>query len=142
MVNALKQIRKRTKKSIEDEIENNEIDSIIKDNPITCACYYRNRISSLRNLICHENKYYGDVEECFFVTEFQNRGSKHDHALLWINNAPIFGKDIDCEIENFVGKYLSCDSSITTDELKTLHHHRHTKTCRKKKNMHCRFNFP
>ena len=68
LVNALKQIRKRTKKSIEDEIENNEIDSTIKDDPVTCARYYRNRISSLRNLICHENKYYGDVEDYFFVT--------------------------------------------------------------------------
>ena len=86
--------------------------------------------------------YYGGVKDYLFVMGFQNKGSKHDHALLWIKNAPIFGKDIDSEIENFVDKYVSCDSSIITDELKILHHHHHTKTCRKNKNMHCRFNFP
>jgi hypothetical protein len=28
------------------------------------------------------------------------------------------------------------------DELKMLQHHPHTKTCRKRKKVHCRFNFP
>jgi len=29
----------------------------------------------------------------FFVIEFQNYGSKHDHGLLWVANAPTYHLD-------------------------------------------------
>jgi hypothetical protein len=44
-----------------------------------------------------------------FVIEFQNRGSKHDHGLLWIKNAPMYGMHTNEEIERFVNMYISCD---------------------------------
>ena len=33
-------------------------------------------------------------------------------------------------------------SRILSNYLKTIQHHHHTKACRKKRNAHCRFNFP
>ena len=115
---------------------------MIRNDPVTCARYYRNRICALRSLILHDNKYYGDIQDFFFVTEFQNRRSEHDHALLWVKDAPIYGKNADQEIEDFIDKYLTCDSTSIADSLRTLHHHHHTKSCRKRKKLHCRFNFP
>jgi hypothetical protein len=44
----------------------------------------------------------------FFVIKFQNCGSEHDHGLLWIKDAPIYGINTNEEIENFVDKYISC----------------------------------
>ena len=143
MVNALKQIRLNKKQKIENEIVENEIDSMIRNDPVTCARYYRNRINARRQLICHNDNYYGKIKDYFYITEFQNRGSEHDHGLLWIKDAPIYGTNTNEEIETFVDRYLSCNSSILEDDLKILQHHRHTKTCRKNKNKkHCRFNFP
>jgi hypothetical protein len=44
-------------------------------------------------------KYFlGKYQTSYFVTEFQNRGSEHEHGLLWIEDAPIYGKDSDSEI--------------------------------------------
>jgi hypothetical protein len=45
------------------------------------------------------------------VTNFQNRGRRHDHGLLWIKDAPIYRKNVEIFFENFVDKYLSCDST-------------------------------
>jgi len=42
---------------IENEIENNEIVSLIRKDHVTCAHYNRNRIFFLLHLICHDNKY-------------------------------------------------------------------------------------
>jgi hypothetical protein len=38
------------------------------------------------------------------VTEFQNKGSEHDHALLWIEGAPVYGNENNSQIEQFVDK--------------------------------------
>jgi hypothetical protein len=48
----------------------------------------------------------------FFVIEFHNCGSEHDHGLLWIKDAPIYGINTNEEIENFVDKYISYDVSL------------------------------
>jgi hypothetical protein len=47
---------------------------------------------------------FGKVNDFYFVTEFQNRRSEHDHGLLWIKDAPIYGVDSNETIEQFVKK--------------------------------------
>jgi hypothetical protein len=55
---------------------------------------------------------FGQVCDCFFVIKFQNCGSEHDHGLLWIKDATIYGINTNKEIENFVDKYISYDVSL------------------------------
>ena len=74
--------------------------------------------------------------------EFQHRGSKHDHGLLWIENAPICGIDSNATIENFINRYILCDNHILTSNFREAQIHRHKKTCRKKNQQVCRFNYP
>jgi hypothetical protein len=41
------------------------------------------------------------VDKCvcvFFVIEFQNCGNEHDHGLLWIKDAPLYGINTNEEI--------------------------------------------
>ena len=40
------------------------------NDPITCARYYRNRVNALRQLIFHDDNYYGNIKDYFYVTEF------------------------------------------------------------------------
>jgi hypothetical protein len=89
IVSDLHSNRKHKKKK--DTLENNDIDYLIRKYPVTCTRYYRHRINSLRQLICHDETFFKKISNNFFVTEFQNRGNEHDHALLWIEGAPVYG---------------------------------------------------
>jgi hypothetical protein len=50
-----------------------------------------------------DNSIFGHLLDIFFVTKLQtSRGSQHDHGLLWVANAPIYGLDPKNAITNFV----------------------------------------
>jgi hypothetical protein len=79
----------------------------------------------------------------FFVTEFQNHGNKHDHGLLWIKHAPMYGMHTNEEIEQFVDVYIFCDVSLLPNLLQNAQQHQqHTCTCKKKNHVVCRFHYP
>jgi hypothetical protein len=69
------------------------------------------------------------------VTEFHNKGSEHDHALLWIEGALVYGNDNNSQIEQFVDKYITCNTDHLDRELAKFHRHYHTKSCKKTKNI-------
>ena len=79
-VSALYRNGKRKKQT--DTLENDDIDYLIRKDPVTCTRYYRHRINALRQLICHDETFFGKISDYYFVTEFHNRGSEHDHTLL------------------------------------------------------------
>ncbi|CAB4032107.1 ATP-dependent DNA helicase PIF1, partial [Paramuricea clavata] len=67
--------------------------------------------------------------------EYQQRGSPHIHMLLWLENAPAFGEDLDCVVVSFIDKIITCEKPTGDKELLTLVNrqvHRHSHTCRKK----------
>jgi hypothetical protein len=129
VVSELHRNRKRKKET--NALENNDIDYFIKKDPVTCTRYYRHRINDLRQLIFHDETFFGKISDYFFVTEFQNRGNEHDHALLWIEGAPVYGVDINSEIKQFVDKYIACNTDHLDPELAKVHRHYHTRSCRK-----------
>jgi hypothetical protein len=96
----------------------------------------------VKQLICHDEMFFGNVSDYYFVTEFQNRGSEHEHGLLWIEDAPIYGRESNSQIENFLDKYITCDTDHLDPDLSKLHKHYHTRSCKKRKNSHCKYNFP
>ena len=65
-----------------------------------------------------------------------------NHTLLWIEGAPVYGAENNSQIEQFVDKYITCNIDHLDPELAKFHRHYHTKSCRKQKNSHCRYNFP
>jgi hypothetical protein len=68
----------------------------------------------------------------FFVKKIQNHGYEHDHGLLWIKDAPIYGIILkNEEIENFVDMYIGCDVSLLPITLQNAQH-QHIKKCFKK----------
>ena len=79
--------------------------------------------------------------------EFQFQGSPHAHCFIWIKDFPVLSEDtIDLFID-FIDKHVSAflPDSVTCPVLhklvKTYQTHTHSKTCRKYKNLACRFNF-
>ena len=109
LVNALFELqRKRRKRKHIETIEDFDIDSIIRKNLVTCSQHYRHRINAIKQLICDDKGVFGKILDYYFITEFQNRGSEHDHALLWIENAPLCGKSDNASIQKFVENYITC----------------------------------
>ncbi len=69
------------------------------------------------------------------VIEFQNCESEHNHGLLWIKNAPMYGVHTNEEIEQFIEMYISCDVSLLPNPVQNAQQHQHTHMCKKKKTM-------
>jgi hypothetical protein len=65
------------------------------------------------------------------VIEFHNKGNEHDHALLWIEDAPVYGADKNSEIKQFADKYMTCNTNHLEPDLAKVHRHYHTRSCRK-----------
>jgi hypothetical protein len=66
---------------------------------------------------------FGYISDFFFITEFQNCENEHDHGLLWIKNAPMYGVHTNEEIEKFVDMYISCDVSLLPNPLQNAQQH-------------------
>jgi hypothetical protein len=60
---------------------------------------------------------FGPLLDFFLVTKFQNRGSEHDHRIVWAANAPTYGSEFNKIIDFFVDKYITCDSDKLTPNL-------------------------
>jgi len=97
---------------------------------------------SLHSLITKKNELFGQVQDYFFITEFQHRGTEHDHGLLWIQNVSIYQKSLNVDVIGFIDQYLTCDSTILSKHMIQFQTHHNTKTCKKHKNSSCRFSFP
>ncbi len=89
-----------------------------------------------------DNLIFGHLSKKFFVTKFQSHESQREHGLLWVANAPIYGLDSNNTIENFVKKYILYDNNKLASNFREVQTHCHKKTCRKKNQVICRFNFP
>ena len=123
----------------EQTIQYDDIDKIllVKRDPITCARYYRHRISAIRKLLFIDNSFFGHVSIYFSIIEFKNRGNEHDHLLIWVKNVPIYGRETNDEIVNFVDTHITCNTEHLQSHLANLHKHHHTRQCKKtsKKNV-------
>ena len=76
----------------------------------------------------------GKVLDCFYRVEFQQRGSPHIHMLVWKENAPTLETNSEEETVQFVDQYLTCNTDNgNTANLVGLQSHKHSRTCRKKK---------
>lgn len=97
---------------------------------------------------------FGVVEDYFWRVEYQARGAPHVHCMLWIEGAPILGRDNTEEVIQYLEKIATCDmpdsnTSPTLHELvKTFQVHKCNKYCTKLYRTHgktyrkCRFGFP
>ena len=92
----------------------------------------------------------GVVVDFFYRVEFQDRGSPHLHALMWVRDSPKYGRCTDSEYVKFIDNYNTCKlpNKQTQSELYKIvtecqfHSKSHTKSCKPQKNKSCRYGFP
>ena len=118
---------------------------LIQKDPVTCARNFDYMVQRLiYDILKSDLMPVGEIADFFYRVEFQQRGSPHIHALLWIKSAPLYELNSNNEIIEFADKYLTCkkNTSVEMVDLVNLQTHRHAKTCKKKGQKICRFNFP
>ena len=114
-----------------ESIEDKGLDFEIRKNLVLCTRYFNHRINSFRKMMLKNQELFGKVSDYFFITKFQNRGNEHVHFMLWIKDTPIFGQCKNINIEDFIDKYISCDSTLLDEKLVKMQTHHHTKTVQK-----------
>ena len=119
---------------------------LIRKDPVTCARNFEHMFRLFLNTFLRSKQMpIGEIEDFFYRVEFQQRGSPHIHALFWVKDAPQLGKDSNSDITAFGDKYVSCandGSGAVNADLVNVQLHRHAKTCKRKGQNICRFNFP
>ena len=112
---------------------------------MTCARHFDYQVNKfLQSFLLSTAAPLGNVADWFYRVEYQQRGSPHIHMLIWLENAPTFGVDLDCDVVSFIDKIITCEKPNDNPELITLVNrqvHRHSHTCRKKSKSVCRFNY-
>ena len=126
----------------------NERCSMLNLNPVVVAKHFQHRVETFfTELLLSQINPIGKIIYYALRIEFQMRGSPHLHALIWTSDCPKLtsdNKEAYIEfIDNHVQAYLPDDK--TEPELhelvKTYQKHNHSKSCKKYKNISCRFNF-
>lgn len=116
---------------------------LIQSDPVTCTRFFNHRVQVFFADVLKSSKFpLGKVIDHFHRVEFQQRGSPHIHMLVWIENAPLYVKSDNQDIENFIDSHSTCQKNNEIPDLINYQTHRHARTCRKKGKNICRFNFP
>ena len=113
---------------------------------MTCARHFDYQISLFPRIFLLSNVApLGKISDWFYRVEYQQRGSPHIHMLIWIENAPEYGKDDTADVTSFIDQIITCQRPRANAELLNLvnrQEHRHSHTCRKNTKAECRFNYP
>ena len=131
----------------EEEIENMnymERTTILQSNPVLLARHFQYRVENFFKYIVSHGTL-GKVIHYAIRVEFQVRGSPHIHSLLWVENAPRLEEETKDEYTEFVDNAIKCEIPNNDNNLsqlvKTYQTHHHSKSCRKYKNIECRYSF-
>lgn len=79
------------------------------------------------------------VTDFYCRTEFQGRGSAHEHLVIYCKNAPTYNS----EDINFIDRFITVHYE-PKNPLIAFQRHKHTTTCYKgyEKSKICRFHYP
>ena len=75
------------------------------------------------------------------------RGSPHLHALIWTSDCPYLTDDNKQAYRDYIDQHVQAYMPSEEDDpelhnlVKTYQKHTHSRSCRKYKNIQCRFNF-
>ena len=120
---------------------------MLNANPVVMAKHFQHRVETFfREVLLSQSNPIGKVIYYALRIDFQMRGSPHLHALIWTADCPKLTCDTEDAYINF-DEHVQANLPNETDEpelhelVKTYQRHNHSKTCRKYKNVPCRFNF-
>ena len=131
-----------------DALSYDEKCRLINLNPVITAKHFQYRVETFFTEILLTNvNPIGKIVYYALRIEFQMRGSPHLHALIWTSDCPKLSHDTKDAYIDYIDQHVQAylPNKETDPELyelvKKYQTHSHSKTCRKYKNIACRFNF-
>ena len=122
--------------------------SMLNRNPVVVAKHFQYRVETFfKEVLMTNANPIGKIIYYALRIEFQMRGSPHLHALIWTSDCPkLMHDNIQAYtefVDNHVQAYLPNEEADPKlhELVATYQKHTHSKTCRKYKNIPCRFNF-
>lgn len=117
-------------------------------NPVVVAKHFQYRVETFFSEVLLSNANpIGKIIYYALRIEFQMRGSPHLHALIWTSDCPKLNKDSKQQYIEYVDRHVQAYLPDENEDpqlhelVKKYQKHNHSKTCRKYKNIRCRFNF-
>ncbi|CAB4033998.1 Hypothetical predicted protein, partial [Paramuricea clavata] len=106
------------------ELENlnwEEKSRLIQSDPVTCARHFDYQVHKfLQNFLLSSAAPLGKIADWFYRVEYQQKGSPHIHMLIWLENAPRFGEDSDCDVVSFIDTIITCEKPTENPALLAL----------------------
>ena len=134
-----------------EEVESlsyNEKCQMLNTNPVIVAKHFQYRVETFfTEILLSDTNPIGKIVYYALRIEFQMRGSPHLHALIWTSDCPKLDCDNKDTYIDYIDKHVQAfvPSKETDGELHELvnmyQRHSHSKSCRKYKNVQCRFHF-
>ena len=126
----------------------NEKCKMLNSNPVVVAKHFQYRLEILfKEVLLGSGEPIGKILYDAIRIEFQFHGSAHAHCFVWVESCPLLtDENFDMLIE-FIDRSISAclPDKIQLPELhslvETYQTHSHSKTCKKYRNVPCRFNF-
>lgn len=115
-------------------------------NPVLLARHFQYRVELFFKEIIFDGPL-GKVKYYAIRVEFQVRGNPHIHSFLWVLGAPKLTEVTKQEYVTFIDGIIKAnipDPENEVDLFKLVHTyqiHSHSRSCRKYKNVDCRYNF-
>ena len=135
----------------DEEIDNlsyNEKCSLLNLNPVIVAKHFQHKVETFfKDVLLSNAKPIGKIVYYALRIEFQMRGSPHLHSLVWTSDCPelkdgseeAYIRYIDDHVQgNLPNRENDCEFH---DLVKMYQKHTHSRSCKKYKNIPCRFNF-
>ena len=134
----------------DDDIENlsyNEKCSFLNLNPVV-AKHFQYRVEMFfKEILLSKVKPIGNILYYALKVEFQMRGSPHLHALIWTSDCPELKPGNEDMYIRYIDKHVKAtlpdkeNDAEMFELVSTFQRHCHSRSCRKYKNIPCRYNF-
>lgn len=140
----------RKKMTIEelDALSYNERCQMLNTNPVIVAKHFQYRVETFfKEVLLSKANPIGKIVYYALRIEFQMRGSPHLHALIWTSDCPKLTDDNKQAYIDYIDQHVQAYLPSEEDDpelhnlVKTYQKHTHSRSCRKYKNIQCRFNF-
>lgn len=96
-------------RKINNDTENGKsISALIAHDPVSTSRMIDNEFKAMLEFISADNGPLGKVKHYAWRREYQSRGLQHFHIIIWIDEAPIIGKNSNEEVVNFIAKTITC----------------------------------
>ena len=141
-------------RKVNDVPDSYPIGKLCCEDPISVSRKFSQKFHAFFSTVIMKGHVLGTVSHYFVKKEYQARGVPHYHMVLWIEGAPIIGRDMPEEVMRWIQERISCriPDEDTNPELHLLvikyQMHKCSSYCRRTKRVNkafvtrCKFGFP